>query len=118
MTLIHGAGEALPDATTGRDDYIMSQALIYAIAQIQSLPRDRQEFSNMCDMCAIARTINPGTLALIIYETQRRTNTVIDLWPDNDDHNLRMQNERNAFLAVLDIHLQKVQTMFAKHPLQ
>ena len=35
---------------TGRDDYIMWQALIYAIAAIDSLPVHERELSNQEDM--------------------------------------------------------------------
>ncbi|HZZ63764.1 MAG TPA: hypothetical protein VFE63_21810 [Roseiarcus sp.] len=47
---------------TGRDGYIVPQALIYAIAHIQSLPSKEQEWSNMADMCAIARAHDASTM--------------------------------------------------------
>jgi hypothetical protein len=34
---------------TGRDDYIMSQALVIAIGHIQRLPQEQQAWSNMVD---------------------------------------------------------------------
>jgi hypothetical protein len=40
---------------TGRDGYIIRQALAYAIKLIEALPADRQEYSNMCDMIQILR---------------------------------------------------------------
>ena len=38
---------------TGRDGFIVPQAMLYAIGYIQSLPEERQEWSNMLDMCMI-----------------------------------------------------------------
>lgn len=40
---------------TGRDGYIIANALIYAICTIQNLPEDRQEWSDMKDMCELAK---------------------------------------------------------------
>jgi hypothetical protein len=41
---------------TGRDAYIMSQALVFAIGHIQRFPPKQQQWSNMVDMCRLART--------------------------------------------------------------
>lgn len=53
---------------TGRDGAVSAKALVYAISTIQSLPVERQEWSDMCDMCAIARTIDPTSLAKLIFD--------------------------------------------------
>ena len=44
-----------PKSITGRDGYILRQALAYAIKLIEALPDDRQEYSNMCDMIRLLR---------------------------------------------------------------
>jgi hypothetical protein len=43
----------MADNITGRDDYIITQALGYAIAFIDSLPEHERELSNRTDMVAI-----------------------------------------------------------------
>jgi hypothetical protein len=43
----------MADNITGRDDYIIAQALGYAIAFIDSLPEHERELSNRADMVAI-----------------------------------------------------------------
>ena len=70
---------------TGRDDYIISQALIYAIARIQSLPDKKQEWSNMCDMCAIARAGDARGMGLLAAGVYAHTGVLVDLWPDPDE---------------------------------
>lgn len=69
-------------SVTGREELITKQALVYAIALIQSLPEDAQDYSNMCDMCAIARTIAPIELGQFILQVQRKAGLMIDIWPD------------------------------------
>lgn len=67
---------------TGRDGYIMGQALVYAIAHIQSLPEEKQEFSNMCDMCTIALKSNfSAFLPAHIQSVYAHTGVKVDLWP-------------------------------------
>jgi len=39
-----------PHSITGRDGYIIAQALAYAIVAMDQIPRERQEFSNHQDM--------------------------------------------------------------------
>lgn len=71
-----------PASVTGRDGYIIGKALVYAIAQIQSLPARRQEFSDMCDMCALVRAIgvDPWTVAGV----QRHVDRTVDLNVDRE----------------------------------
>ena len=57
------------------------QALIYAVARIQSLPDDRQEYSNMTDMCALARTMNAPPIWPVVWGVERHVGYEIDLWP-------------------------------------
>lgn len=88
---------------TGRDDYLANQAIIYAIAYIQNLPKDQQERSNMMDMCAIARTLPPTALALLVAQTQLHTGTIIDIWPGEDaDFDVATRRERKAFKSALN----------------
>ncbi|HUK07777.1 MAG TPA: hypothetical protein VLX09_07930 [Stellaceae bacterium] len=46
-------------SVTGRDTYILTQALAYAIALIDALPPDRQESSNRDDMIRLIRYLAP-----------------------------------------------------------
>ena len=104
----------VPHNVTGRDDFIEAKALIYAIACIQNLPEERQEWSDMRDMCAIARTIQPGMLGSLIYETQRHTGTVIDIWPDHDD-DLREadRREKKAFKFAVESYVEERKKQYA-----
>ncbi|MES0042362.1 hypothetical protein [Mesorhizobium sp. M0091] len=43
------------NSVTGRDGYIIANALMYAICTIQNLPEDRQEWSDMNDMCKLVK---------------------------------------------------------------
>jgi hypothetical protein len=45
---------------TGRDGYIMAQALAYAIEAIEHLPHEWQEWSNKEDMRLLLKTLHPG----------------------------------------------------------
>lgn len=70
---------------TGRDGYIVNQALIYAIAHIQSLPEEKQEFSNMCDMCAIVLSKFSAFTASQIAGVAAHTGHEVNLWPLDDE---------------------------------
>jgi hypothetical protein len=89
-------------SVSGRDDLVLSQALIYAIALIQSLPARDQSYSNMCDMCAIARTFEPTALGLHIFEVQQKTGLAVDIWPEDDaDLSVTDRHSRKAFKFAL-----------------
>ena len=68
-------------SVTGRDGYIRLQALLYAVARIQTLPEDQQEYSNMVDMCAIARAMNSPPIWPIVWGVELHVGHEIDLWP-------------------------------------
>lgn len=103
------------EGVTGRDSYIQAKALIYAIAMIQSLPKDRQEWSDMRDMCAIARTIDPTSLANLIYQTQRHTGITIDIWPDRDEDLTEYdRREKKALKANIGSYIEKMAQQVAK----
>ncbi|MBS7737916.1 MULTISPECIES: hypothetical protein [unclassified Chelatococcus] len=72
---------------TGRDGYIQAQALLYGITQIQSLPRQRQEYSDMVDMCRILRAlVPPETLPSYAYSVEMHTGKQIDLhFPEGEE---------------------------------
>lgn len=73
---------------TGRDGYIQGQALIYAIAAIQNLPNEKQEYSNMIDMCSLARaSFDAVSLAHIVNSVENHIDLPIDLhFPEGEDH--------------------------------
>jgi hypothetical protein len=67
---------------TGRDNYIIAKALIYAIAEIQSLPSEKQEYSDMMDMCDIANKFWPDFLAILEREVLIHTGKPVNLNPE------------------------------------
>lgn len=75
------------DEITGRDGYITGQALVYAIAAIQSLPEERQEHSNMLDMCDLARaTFEAATLAHVVAGVEHHTQESVDMnFPEGEE---------------------------------
>jgi len=55
----------MPDPTkrssvTGRDDYVIAKALVYAIAFIESLPEQQRELSDRDDMVALLNDLVPS----------------------------------------------------------
>ena len=70
---------------TRRDGFIVPQAMLYAIGYIQSLPAERQEWSNMLDMCMIVRAQqSPFTITHII-NLEVFHGFKIELWPEGDE---------------------------------
>ena len=69
--------------------YIAMQAMVYAIARIQSLPEDRQERSNMIEMCAIVRSFSEPAIVGFLYGVEHHVGHAVDLWPAHggDDAN-------------------------------
>lgn len=77
---------------TGRDGFIQTTALLYAIAHIQSLPLDRHRWNDMADMCRLFRhrmthdgQFDVPVSAALTFAVQHGTGKVIDLWPDDVD---------------------------------
>ena len=67
---------------TGRDDYIVCQALVYAVAAIQALPHKQQEWNNMVDMAAPARaSTDMETLARLSVAVEQKFGHDVDLFP-------------------------------------
>jgi hypothetical protein len=83
------------NSVTGRDGYITTQALIYAISHIQSLSEERQEFSNMCDMCAILRcNVTIEGLVSMAYLVEAHTGVSINIWPNDKSKKARAYSEK------------------------
>jgi hypothetical protein len=76
-------------AVTGRDAYILGEALAHAIAAIDSLPPDRRPESNRDDMVALFHAIAPDerTRELHAETVERRTGHAPDLtdWKRSGD---------------------------------
>jgi len=70
---------------TGRDGFIIGKALVYAVARIQSLPDEKQEWSDMSDMCAIARAGDARGVGLLAAGVYEHTGALVDLWPNPDE---------------------------------
>lgn len=86
-------------SVTGRDGYIIAKALAYAIARIQSLPDDRQEYGDMLDMCALLheRDLPQSTLDMILLDVERHVQHEVDAYPGED-----LDDERQAMRARLN----------------
>lgn len=69
---------------TGRDGFIVPQAVLYGIGYIQSLPRTRQEWSNMLDMCKIVRSWDTPFTIPHMLNLEQFHGFKIDLWPEDD----------------------------------
>lgn len=70
---------------TGRDGYIVPQAMLYGIGYIQSLPPERQEWSNMLDMCLIVRAQKSPFTITHILNLERFHGFRINLWPEDEE---------------------------------
>lgn len=88
---------------TGRDGYIVNQALLYGIAHIQSLPDHMQEWSNMRDMCLIVRTRASVFTIPQIIAVEQHTGKSLTLWPEPDEYLTDQDKaQRDDFTANLD----------------
>lgn len=67
---------------TGRDSVIMGKALVYAIAHIQSLPEEQQEFSDLCDMALLARERYGVLVPACVLSVEWHSGRTPDLWPE------------------------------------
>lgn len=66
---------------TGRDGDIQAKALVYGIAAIQALPREKQEWSDMNDMRTLARAwVDAESLALIAHGVERHMGVNVDMF--------------------------------------
>lgn len=101
MTVQNQTTTTTPEAAsaTGRDGYITLKALVYAIAHIQSLPRDRQEYGDMLDMCDLVyeNRLPQEMLDIIVYDVERHIQHEVNLYPSDG-----MDKERAAMRARLD----------------
>ena len=68
---LNGAAKAELGGITGRDGYIVAQALAYAIEVIGSLPEDRQEWSNCEDMKRIFEAAFSEQMRQIVTHSAR-----------------------------------------------
>lgn len=69
----------------GRDGYITAKALIYAIATIQSFRPAKQEWSDMLDMIALAKTIPHDMRMQMVASVVRHTGRTVNLDLDGGD---------------------------------
>jgi hypothetical protein len=80
--------ERTMDITGGRDEYVITKALAYAIGSIQSQTRDRQDWSDLRDMVTVflARVPDPEVQKIFADSVERRTGyrpRFMD-WKDDD----------------------------------
>jgi hypothetical protein len=76
---------------TGRDDYIITKALAYAIAFIDELPEDEQAASDRNDMAAllIAKVPDDVERAKLVRDVERLTG----VQPDHPDFKIGMTDD-------------------------
>jgi hypothetical protein len=57
---------------TGRDGFILAQALALAVTALERVPEDRRPFSNMADMIKLFEHLEPddGSRALFLDEAE------------------------------------------------
>ena len=79
-----------------------TKLMIYAVAQIQALPDNRQELSDMLDACEIVRAANDPNLALILYGVEVHTGQEIDLWPAGEAYTEEELARRDAIRTEVD----------------
>lgn len=84
---------------TGRDGYIQTKALVYAIGQIQSLPDHKQEWSDMYDMCQLLRAhLGPAELASYAVGVEWHTGNPVNLFPeDGEDLSAKDKEFKSSF---------------------
>ena len=96
------------DFSAGRQSYIIGQALLYAIDAIQHLPREAQKWSDMRDMCALARALHGEYLVSEVFFLEIRTGREIDLWPGDEDRTAAKEIRLSVDAAK--------KTFYEKHP--
>lgn len=77
---------AAPESITGRDGYIVRKALLYAVASIQNLPPEKQELSDMADMCRILRADIYPFAPHMVLSVEWHTGSRPDLWPEPEEY--------------------------------
>lgn len=112
--------KSVQTSITGRDGYIVNQALLYAIAHIQSLPPEKQEWSNMRDMCAIARTNFSIFTYSQVQSIEWHTGKELTFWPEHnddlteeeraarDDFGLELRRQKEAWAELDRQHTEEV----------
>ena len=101
----HSTNAALA-SNENRDLQATTVGLLYGIACIQSLPKERQERETMFRMCAIVRETAGPKLAFTLWGVETLVGREIDLWPDGggsfdygfnteeeDDHKTEVRDE-------------------------
>ncbi len=70
---------------TSTQPFTFRQVLLYAIAQIQALPAERQETSTLLYFCKMARTMlsedDPQQFAYSVWGVEYHVGEKINLWP-------------------------------------
>lgn len=82
---------------------LTSRVLLYAIAQIQSLPVDQREEGLMNVMCALARRKSEGELIDALWSVEHHLGREIDLWPPHgsEDHGGVYSDEQDDFRTFI-----------------
>lgn len=66
---------------TDRDGYVLRRALVYDIARIQSLPPRKQQWGEIVDMCAMARSHDVSTMGAHAADVYANTSVRVEIWP-------------------------------------
>jgi hypothetical protein len=88
---------------TGRDGFIGTKALVYAIACIQNLPRRWQEGSDMTDMALLARSLTTTEgLAQVAIGVESHMRVEIEMFPDLEHDDI------DAARTLYEFHISKL----------
>jgi hypothetical protein len=68
----------MADQITGRDSWIIGEALAQALITLEQLPEDRQPHGNMEDMRRLLAVMQPRTTSILLAQAKCR------LFPDLD----------------------------------
>ena len=68
-------------SVTGRDDYLIAKALLYAITFIESLPEQQRELSDRDDMVALLNHVVPAAVEReeLVRSLEQRTGFLPDI---------------------------------------
>ena len=87
------------------------QALIYAIACIQALPEDRQDYSTMRYLCnLVCASASSEQVALILAMIEHKLGREIELFEEPDDDEVEYLGYINYMRQLTDEHRQEFES--------
>jgi len=79
-------GQSAPRFAITRERFVADKIIIYGIAHVQRLPREKQSRSDMNEACRVLRqNSGPGYLGTLLHQVQNATGMRINIFTDMDD---------------------------------